>query len=112
MPMPRRPQKRTAERPPQQPKSLIAIDPLVGPGNPPHRHPPCPKTDQSRQHHCMVSLATCASSRRSESAHQSKYATVMLSPLLANLFLHYRSDTEHQIPSHGLKDRLSCVLPP
>ena len=54
---------------------------LVGPGNPPHRHPPCPKTDQSRQHHCMVSLATCASSRRSESAHQSKYATVMLARL-------------------------------
>src|SRR6185312_11072929 len=76
--MPRRPQKRTAERPGQQPQSLIAIDPLVGPGNPPHRHPPCPKTDQSRQHHCMVSLATCASSRRSESAHQTKYATVML----------------------------------
>src|ERR1700749_145360 len=76
--MPRRPQKRTAERPAQQPQSLIAIDPLVGPGNPPHRHPPCPKTDQSRQHHCMVSLATCASSRRSESPHQTKYATVML----------------------------------
>src|SRR5690242_20582302 len=76
--MPRRPQKRTAERPGQQPQSLIAIDPLVGPGNPPHRHPPCPKTDQSRQHHGMVSLATCASSRRSESAHQSKYPTVML----------------------------------
>src|SRR5580765_7279650 len=76
--MPRRPQKRTAERPGQQPQSLIAINPLVGPGNPPHRHPPCPKTDQSRQHHCMVSLATCASSRRSESAHQTKYATVML----------------------------------
>src|SRR6476660_3877722 len=72
------PKKRTAERPGQQPQSLIAIDPLVGPGNPPHRHPPCPKTDQSRQHHAMVSLATCASSRRSESAHQTKYATVML----------------------------------
>ena len=79
MRMPRRPQKRTAERRRQQPQSLIAIDPLVGPGNPPHRHPPCPKTDQSRQHHCMVSLATCTSSPRSESAHQTKYATVMLS---------------------------------
>jgi hypothetical protein len=84
MPMPRRPQKRTAERPGQQPQSLIAIDPLVGPGNPPHRHPPCPKTDQSRQHHCMVSLATCASSPRSESAHQTKYATVMLAPKLGH----------------------------
>jgi hypothetical protein len=78
MRMPRRPKKRTAERRRQRLQSLIAIDPLVGPGNPPHRHPPCAKTDQPRQHHCMVDLATRASSRRSESAHQTKYATVML----------------------------------
>src|ERR1700678_4464008 len=77
--MPRRPQKRTAERRRQRPQSSIAIDPLVGPGNPPHRHPPRAKTDQPRSRHCMVHLATRTSSHRSKSPCQAKYATVMLS---------------------------------
>src|SRR5271168_2613983 len=76
--MPRRPQKRTAERRRQRPQSPIAIDPLVGPGNPPHRHPPCAKTDQPRSRRCMVHLATRTSSHRSKSSYQAKYATVML----------------------------------
>src|ERR1700689_3610578 len=76
--MPRRPQKRTAERPRQRSQSPISIDPLVGPGNPPHRHPPCAKTDQPRSRHCMVHLATRTSSYRSKSSYQAKYATVML----------------------------------
>src|ERR1700690_1330391 len=76
--MPRRPQKRTAERPRQRSQSPIAIDPLVGPGNPPHRNPPCAKTDQPRSRHCMVHLATRTSSYRSKSSYQAKYATVML----------------------------------
>src|ERR1700684_3814745 len=76
--MPRRPQKRTAERRRQRPQSSIAIDPLVGPGNPPHRHPPRAKTDQPRSRHCMVHLATRTSSHRSKSPCQAKYATVML----------------------------------
>src|ERR1700690_1133255 len=78
--MPRRPQKRTAERRRQRPQSSIAIDPLVGPGNPPHRHPPRAKTDQPRSRHCMVHLATRTSSHRSKSPCQAKYATVMLEP--------------------------------
>src|ERR1700685_2164085 len=76
--MPRRPQKRTAERRRQRPQSSIAIDPLVGPGNPRHRHPPRAKTDQPRSRHCMVHLATRTSSHRSKSPCQAKYATVML----------------------------------
>src|SRR5271156_3708158 len=76
--MPRRPQKRTAERRRQRPQSPTAIDPLVGPGNPPHRHSPCAKTDQPRSRHCMVHLATRTSSHRSKSPCQAKYATVML----------------------------------
>src|ERR1700677_3303813 len=76
--MPRRPQKRTAERRRQRPQSPIAIDPLVGPGDPPHRHPSCAKTDQPRSRHCMVHLATRTSSHRSKSSYQAKYATVML----------------------------------
>src|ERR1700721_3154017 len=75
--MPRRPQKRTAERPRQRSQSPIAIDPLVGPRNPPHRHPPCAKTDQPRSRHCMVHLATRTSSYRSKSSYQAKYATVV-----------------------------------
>ncbi len=73
-----RPQKRTAERRRQRPQSLVAIDPLVGPGNPSHRHPPCAKTDQSRPRHCLVRLATRTSSQRSKSSYQTEYATVML----------------------------------
>src|SRR5271155_1128997 len=79
--MPRRPQKRTAERRRQRPQSPIAIDPLVGPRNPSHRHPPCAKTDQPRSLHCMVHLATRTSSHRSKSSYQAKYATVMLEPV-------------------------------
>src|ERR1700677_976741 len=78
MRMPRRPQKRTVERRRQRPQSLVAIDPLVGPGNPSHRHPPCAKTDQSRPRHCLVRLATRTSSQRSKSSYQTEYATVML----------------------------------
>jgi hypothetical protein len=76
--MPRRPQKRTAERRRQRPQSPIAIDPLVGPGNPSHRHPSCAKTHQPRSRHCMVHLATRTSSHRSQSSHQTEYTTVML----------------------------------
>src|SRR5271170_2843520 len=72
------PQKRTAKRRRQRPQSPIAIDPLVGPRNPSHRHPPCAKTDQPRSRHCMVHLATRTSSHRSKSSYQAKYATVML----------------------------------
>src|SRR5258708_19837465 len=42
----------------QRLQDRTAIDPLVGPGNPPHRHPPCPKTDQPRSRHCMFRLPT------------------------------------------------------
>src|SRR3981189_3271159 len=77
-PTPRRPQKQNAERRLQRLQDRTAIDPLVGPGNPPHRHPPCPKTDQPRSRHCMVRLATRTSSHCSKSSHQTEYATVML----------------------------------
>src|ERR1700677_1946102 len=79
--MPRRPQKRTAERRRQRPQSPIAIDPWVAPGDPPHRPPSCAKTDQPRSRHCMVHLATPTSSHRSKSSYQAKYATVMLAVL-------------------------------
>jgi len=40
------PPKRTAEDDVKDRKNLIAIDPLVGPRNPSHRHPSCTTTDQ------------------------------------------------------------------
>src|SRR6478735_8851134 len=96
--MPRRPQKRTAERRRQRPQSPIAIDPLVGPGDPPHRHPSCAKTDQPRSRHCMVHLATRTSSHRSKSSYQAKYATVMLVPALMVIFVRGRIIPEHRNP--------------
>src|SRR6202142_4159074 len=83
-------QKRTAERPRQRSRRPIAIDPLVGPGNPPHRHPPCAKTDQPRSRHCMVHLATRTSSYRSKSSYQAKYATVMLEADVGNKYASFR----------------------
>src|SRR3954447_18716845 len=52
--------------------------PLVGPGTPPHRHPPRAATHPARLCHRLVCLATRPSGRRTTLAPETKDATVML----------------------------------
>ena len=73
-----------------------AIDPLVGPGNPPHRHPPCPKTDQPRSRHCMVRLA---------SAHQAIARKVTTSNGICNC----NEATTHAEQARGSRFRIFDV---
>ena len=49
-----------------------AADPLVGSGNPPHRHQACATTHPPRPRHRLVNLATRSSSRSSESSYQTE----------------------------------------
>ena len=53
-------------------------DPLVDPGNPPHRHQARSTAHPARPHHCMVTLATRPPSRSTRRPSQKKNATVML----------------------------------
>ena len=53
-------------------------DPLVDPGNPPHRHQARPTAHPARPRHRMVALAARPSSRSAPRASQKKNATVML----------------------------------
>ncbi len=57
---------------------LAAADPLVDPGNPPHRRQARAKTHRTCTRHRLVTLATGPSSLRSEGSHRPKSATVML----------------------------------
>ena len=75
MPMPHRPQKQCV---------APAIDPMVGPGNPPYRHPHLTGAHRTFIHHCLVALATSTSSRRTKSTPQIKIATVMLEQFRRN----------------------------
>src|SRR5258708_32490390 len=73
----RRPNKPTVS-PGQKPKhTRAATDPLVNPGNPPHRHQTCAKADSTGAYHRMVILAQSPPGCRSARSLQKK-ATVVL----------------------------------
>src|ERR1700740_2652092 len=59
----------------------IILDPLVDPGNPPHRHEACPAADPARPYPRMVVLAQGPSGQRARGSSQAKIATVMLALL-------------------------------
>ena len=56
----------------------IVPDPLVDPGNPPHRHQACTTAHPTRAHHRMVTLAKSSPSRSTPRPSQNENATVML----------------------------------
>src|SRR5258705_13563225 len=56
----------------------IVLDPLVDPGNPPHRHEACPAAHPACPHPRMVILAQGPSGQRTQGPSQAKIATVML----------------------------------
>jgi len=62
----------------QRPQNLIAIDPLVGPRNPSHRHPSCTTTDQPPARHCVVSLETAPIKLSLAKLTSNGFATVVL----------------------------------
>src|SRR5208282_2724396 len=59
----------------------IVPDPLVDPGNPPHRHQACTTAHPTRAHHRMVTLAKSSPSRSTPRPSQNDNATVMLTPV-------------------------------
>jgi hypothetical protein len=73
----RRHQKKPNAEPRQKPKHAV-IDPLVDPGNPPHRHQTRTKADSTGPYHRMVILAKGSPGRRPARALQRKKTTVML----------------------------------
>src|SRR5450631_2235273 len=77
MPIRRRQKKRNAGPRQKQKQPHAVINPLVNPGNPPHRHQTRPKADPTRTHHRMVTVAQSSPSSRSALSPQ-KTATVML----------------------------------
>src|SRR5450631_402995 len=77
MPIRRRQKKRNAGPRQKQKQPHAVINPLVNPGNPPHRHQTRPKADPTRTHHRMVTVAQTSPSSRSALSPQ-KTATVML----------------------------------
>src|SRR5208282_4991872 len=64
----------------------IVPDPLVDPGNPPHRHQACTRAHPTRAHHRMVTLAKSSPSRSTPRPSPNKNATVMLSGKWLELF--------------------------
>src|SRR5208283_6111342 len=60
----------------------IVPDPLVDPGNPPHRHQACTTAHPTRTHHHMVTLAKSSPSRSTPRPSQNENATVMLEELI------------------------------
>lgn len=81
------PPKKPNAEPREQPKHRHAVnDPLVNPGNPPHRRQTRSKANSTRACHRMVLLAKSSPSGRSTRALQSKTATVMLGSKLIILF--------------------------
>src|SRR5208282_1044695 len=71
--MSRRPKKRSAVC-----GQDIVPDPLVDPGNPPHRHQACTRAHPTRTNHRMVTLAKSSPSRSTPRPSPNKNATVML----------------------------------
>src|ERR1022692_3747364 len=84
MPVRRRQKKRNAGPRQKQKQPHAVINPLVNPGNPPHRHQTRPKADPTRTHHRMVTVAQSSPSSRSALSPQ-KTATVMLGQAIAGL---------------------------
>ena len=71
--------KKNQTPPRQKPKHRHAVsDPLVNPGNPPHRRQTCSKANSTRACHRMVILAQGSPGRSPESSFQTKITTVML----------------------------------
>src|SRR6516164_6384821 len=69
-------------------RKSVAPDPLVDPGNPPHRHQARPPARSARPHHRMVVVAACPPGPSSSCPSQAciphkKNATVMLARLNA-----------------------------
>src|SRR5260370_27301966 len=78
--------KKQNDAPRQKPKHYhAATDPLVNPGNPPHRRQTGAKAYSTRIHHRMVFLAQSSSGGRSTRSLQIKKATVMLGWLFVPL---------------------------
>src|SRR5664279_3147868 len=65
----------------------IVPDPLVDPGNPPHRHQACTAAHPTRAHHRMVTLAKSSPSRGAPLPSQKESATVMLGTSLYANFM-------------------------
>ena len=65
----------------------IVPDPLVDPGNPPHRHQACTTAHPTRAHHHMVTLAKSSPSRSTPRPPQNENATVMLVCRASRLYL-------------------------
>src|SRR5664280_941432 len=67
----------------------IVPDPLVDPGNPPHRHQACTAAHPTRAHHRMVTLAKSSPSRGAPLPSQKESATVMLGRVLIKHAVRY-----------------------
>jgi hypothetical protein len=84
----------------------VPTDPLVSPGNPPHRNQARPKTHQTCPYRRMVALAKSPSSRIPTRAYQIQNAIAMLVDFWAfkrrvnqkdNQSQNHDSDTDHDI---------------
>lgn len=74
----------------------VGPDPLVNPGNPPHRHQACPAANPPRSYHRLVIVAARPSSRSTRRSPQKKYATVMLGlPIVGKLLGHAQLQTTY-----------------
>src|SRR6516225_9794630 len=94
-------------------RKSVAPDPLVDPGNPPHRHQARPPARSARPHHRMVVVAACPPGPSSSCPSQAgiphkKNATVMLDGFVAKylgdgLVVHFGypqahgNDAEHAV---------------
>src|SRR6202142_1494363 len=78
MPIRRSQKKLNAEPRQKQNHRSVVIDPMVNPGSSAHRHQARPRTDPTRTHHRMVTMAQSSPGDRSACAPQSKTTTVML----------------------------------
>src|SRR5712691_10968703 len=65
----------------------IVLDPLVDPGDPPHRYQACTAAHPTRAHHRMVILAKSSPSRSAPRPSPKENATVMLASVLILKFL-------------------------
>ena len=91
---------------PDRPKKRCAFgpnipDPLVDPGNPPHRHQAGAKTHSPGPRYRLVTLATRSSGRLTKRTYQTEIATVMLVSIREHLepdesfvILYRRSDSQ------------------
>ena len=78
----------------------IVPDPLVDPGNPPHRHQACTTAHPTRAHHHMVTLAKSSPSRSTPRPPQNENATVMLAAGLRGIATTARADYQPHFERH------------